>query len=416
MKKSLTLAVLALSTLGMVSCNQTASSGNSGSENTGKKETITLQFVPSNDAQTVLTRAKQLEPFFEKICPEYNFDMNVGTSYAVVNTALANGQIDGGFLTASGYAQESIENPGKVELLLSAARAGYKVQADDFPGLTEEAREKQREAMNGTITKSGEKVTDANKADAYVYRGEQSSTVVNYYCSVVLTLRDSERTKLGLTALDKNGDGEVSLAELHDAKAVWGTMTATSSSGFVYPTYYLYNHGYTKGFTSKNNYEALSADDQKLYTINAPQEGYPQMVDNLMNGQIDVAVGFFDIRYGSAFVQTDGKYHNDESLFTKTYTQAVLDPIMNDTVCVNAKISDAKKAAIKKVLKAAVDPKQGGDKNDDGVKNDLDGDGQPSPAYLVYQIYSHTGYVDGKDSDYDAAREMYEWTLKNSGK
>lgn len=184
MKKSLTLAVLALSTLGMVSCNQTASSGNSGSENTGKKETITLQFVPSNDAQTVLTRAKQLEPFFEKICPEYNFEMNVGTNYAVVNTALANGQIDGGFLTASGYAQESIENPGKVELLLSAARAGYKVQADDFPGLTEEAREKQREAMNGTITKSGEKVTDANKADAYVYRGEQSSTVVNYYCSV----------------------------------------------------------------------------------------------------------------------------------------------------------------------------------------------------------------------------------------
>ena len=235
-------------------------------------------------------------------------------------------------------------------------------------------------------------------------------------CSVVLTLRDSERTKLGLTALDKDGDGEVSLAELHDAKAVWGTMPASSSSGFIYPTYYLSKNGYTKGFTSKSNYEALSADDQKLYTINAEQKGYPQMVDNLMNGQIDVAVGFFDIRYGSAFVQTDGKYHNDESLFTKTYTQAVLDPIMNDTVCVNAKISDAKKAAIKKVLKAAVDPKQGGDKNDDGVKNDLDGDGQPSPAYLVYQIYSHTGYVDGKDSDYDAAREMYEWTLKNSGK
>lgn len=398
----MTLAVLALSTLSMVSCD-------SG------KETITLQFVPSNDAQTVLTRAKKLEPFFEEICPEYDFEMNVGTSYAVVNTALANGQIDGGFLTASGYAQESIENPGKVELLLSAARAGYKVQADDFPGLTDDAREKQREAMNGTITATGETVTSENASEAYVYRGEQSTTVVNFYCSVVLTLRDSEREALNLDPLDANSDGEVSLAELHDANAVWGTMGASSSSGFIYPTKYLYDNGYTKGFTSKSNYDTLSDTDKALYMINAQQDGYPAMVDNLMNGVIDVAVGFFDIRYGSAFVQTDGKYYQDETLFTKTYTQAVLDPIMNDTVCVNADIDDAKKEAIKKVLKAATTASTGGDKSDDGEENDVDGDGEPSPAYLIYQIYSHTGYIDGKDSDYDAAREMYQWTLEHSG-
>jgi phosphonate transport system substrate-binding protein len=94
------------------------------------------------------------------------------------------------------------------------------------------------------------------------------------------------------------------------------------------------------------------------------------------------------------------KYNNDASVFTNTYTVAITDPIMNDTISVNSKISDARKAAIKKAFKAAVK---------DGSK-DTEGTG----AYLLYQIYSHTGYVDAKDSDYDAARDMYNWTKNNT--
>ena len=347
---------------------------------------IHLQLVPSNDPTTLQTRATALAPILDKYAPGYKFTIDVGTSYAATTTALEAGQIDGGFLTSSGYAQETIEHEGAIDLLLSASRKGYKVQADDFPGLTKADLEKQRQAMNGK--------------DGYKYRGEQSDTEVAFYCSVVLTLRDEVRAAKGLAPLDADKDGEVSLAELHAAKAKWGTMGGTSSSGFIYPTKYIYEGGYTKGFIDAAGYEALSAEDQAKSMITVSQKSYPAAVDNLMNGVIDVAVGFFDIRYGSAFVQADSKYKNDESVFTQTYTQAVLDPIMNDTVCAYSGLSQAKKDAIKTALKGAV---KDGDMNTEGTG-----------AWLLYQIYSHTGYVDGKDSDYEAARDMYRWTLNAS--
>ncbi len=368
------LSLLAM-TASLVSCG--------GSQEDNK---IHLQLVPSNDTTTLLTRAKALEPILKKYEPNYDWTIDVGTSYASTTTALAAGQIDGGFLTASGYAQMTIEKPGKTKLLLSASRAGYKVQADDFPGLKAENLEKQRQAMNGK--------------DGYVYRGEQSATEVDFYCSVVITLKDSEREALGLSALDTDGDGEVSLKEIHDAKAIWGTMGATSSSGYLYPNKYIYENGYTGGFVDKAAYDNLEPDDQAKYMINAVQSSYPAAVDNLMTGQIDVAVGFFDIRYGSAFVQADGKYKGDETLFTKTYTQAVLDPIMNDTICVRGDLSDDKCNAIKNAFKQAV--------------KDGDKDTENTGAWLLYQIYSHTGYVDGNDENYDAQRDMYKWTLEHS--
>lgn len=395
--KKLSLVAIALATFGLVGCGGNSTSGS-------KKEKIHLQLVPSNDTQTLLTRAKALEPILAKAEPNYEWTIDVGTSYAATTTALAAGQIDGGFLTSSGYAQMTLEQPGKVDLLLSAGRAGYKVQSVDFKGTNAEAREKQRKAMNGTNPDTGA---------AYDYKGQQDPTLVNFYCSVVLTLRDSERTAKGLAAFDTDGDGEVSLGELHAKNAQWGVMGATSSSGFIYPTKYLSDNGYTGGFVDKATYEKKSAEEQAKFFIGASQTSYPAMIDNLMNGQIDVAVGFFDIRYGSAYVQSGGKYENDDSLFTKTYTQAVLDPIMNDTVCASSTLSDAKKNAIKRALKAAV---KDGDMKDDGKKNDVDGNGQPSGSYLLYQIYSHTAYTDGKDSDYDAAREMYQWTLEHNNK
>lgn len=395
--KKLSLVAIALATFGLVGCGGNSTSGS-------KKEKIHLQLVPSNDTQTLLTRAKALEPILAKAEPNYEWTIDVGTSYAATTTALAAGQIDGGFLTSSGYAQMTLEQPGKVDLLLSAGRAGYKVQSVDFKGTNAEAREKQRKAMNGTNPDTGA---------AYDYKGQQDPTLVNFYCSVVLTLRDSERTALKLEPFDADGNGEVSLDELHAKNAQWGVMGATSSSGFIYPTKYLSDNGYTGGFVDKATYDKKTAEEQKKFFIGAAQTSYPAMIDNLMNGQIDVAVGFFDIRYGSAYVQSGGKYENDDSLFTKTYTQAVLDPIMNDTVCASSTLSDAKKNAIKNALKAAV---KDGDMKDDGKKNDVDGNGQPSGSYLLYQIYSHTAYTDGKDSDYDAAREMYQWTLKHNNK
>ena len=158
----------------------------------------------------------------------------------------------------------------------------------------------------------------------------------------------------------------------------------------------------SNGFVSKADYAKLSDDLKKTSIISADEKSYPSAVDSLMTGALDAVCGFMDIRYGSAFVQADSKYKGSEKLFTDTYTVAITDPIMNDTVSVYSGLSDDKKTAISTALKAAVK---------DGKKDDL-----TTPAGLIYQIYSHTGYVDAKDSDFDSARDMYRWTLAHSQK
>ncbi|OPZ36240.1 MAG: ABC transporter, phosphonate, periplasmic substrate-binding protein [Tenericutes bacterium ADurb.BinA155] len=364
------------------------------------KEDIHLQLVPSNDPAKLLTLATQLKPFLDSYVSDsgYSFTIDVGATYAATTTALAAGQIDGGFLTASGYAQESIENPGKVDVLLSAARAGYKVQADDFPGFDAAAKAKQLAAMNGEIGADGNAISSSNPA--YVYKGDQSSTQVSYYSGIIITLRDSARAALNLPALDADGDGKTTIKEIHDAKGVIGRMGATSGAGYIYPTKYLFDNGYTLGFKSKDDYNALSDADKEKAVIGVDQTSYPNAVSLLMTGAIDAACGFMDIRYGSAYVQTDGKYYHDDTLFSKGYTVGITDPIMNDTLSVTNTLSTGKRDAIKKAFKKAVTE---GSKTEEGTA-----------AYLIYQIYSHTGYVDAKDSDFDSAREMYKWSVAHS--
>jgi len=366
----------------------------------GNTEEIHLQLVPSNDPSALLTLATKLEPFLNSYVSGYKFTIDVGATYAATTTALAAGQIDGGFLTASGYAQESIENKGKVDVLLSASRAGYKVQADDFPGFDAAAKAKQLAAMNGEIGADGNAVSATNPA--YKYRGDQSSTQVSYYSGIIITLRDSARAALKLGALDADGDGKTTLKELHTAKAVVGIMGATSGAGYIYPTKYIYDNGYTLGFKDKDSYNALSSTDQDKAMIGFNQTSYPNAVKLLMTGQIDAACGFMDIRYGSAFVQADSDYKGDESLFTKGYTVGITDPILNDTLSVNSSLSQGKRDAIKTAFKKAVTQ---GSKTEEGTA-----------AYYIYQIYSHTGYVDAKDSDFDAARDMYQWSLDHASK
>lgn len=239
--------------------------------------------------------------------------------------------------------------------------------------------------------------------NAYVYRGQQSKTEVMYYSSIMYTLRDQAREYIGKDKFGiVSGDtDEQILKKLHDAKAVWGIMSPTSSAGNVYPTYYLYQHGYTLGFKTRQEYNALSAEDQAKAMIGVEQGTYPKGVDDLMTGTIDVSCGFMDTRYGSAYVQSGGKYEKRDELFANTYTIAVTDPIMNDTVSVRASLSDAKRDAIKKAFQAAVK---------DGDMNTVN-----STAWLVYQIYSHTGYVNAKDSDYDSAKDMYKWSEAQKG-
>jgi phosphonate transport system substrate-binding protein len=157
--------------------------------------------------------------------------------------------------------------------------------------------------------------------------------------------------------------------------------------------------GFTKGFVTEDAYDKLSADDQKLALIGVPEtaadKGYPGMVTDLMNGTIDAGCGFMDIRRGSAYDQAKSAFYHDDTLFSKTYTVGITDPVVNDTVCCYKSISQDKKDAIKAAFKAAAA---------DGDKTDA-----TTPAGMLFQIYSHTGYTDAKDSDFDPVKTMYKW-------
>ena len=134
-------------------------------DTTDENNVINIQLVPSNDAQTLENRAKALAPILKRFTNDkYTFNITPGTSqggYETPTQALVAGQTDAVFLPAASYASAFVAHPGKVEVLLSAARAGYKVQADDFAGngsseMFDEAHKiLQRKAMNGEVDASG---------------------------------------------------------------------------------------------------------------------------------------------------------------------------------------------------------------------------------------------------------------------
>lgn len=385
--------------------NSTTSSGSNVAT-----QDIYMQLVPSNDPVTLMKRATALEPILNAAEPGFRFHISVGTTYAATTTALVNGQIDGGFLTSAGYAQTTLQNPGKVDLLYTAQRDAYKVAAEDFPGSDAATLEKVRKAMNGEITAKGEAVTTANKADAYVYRGDQSTKGVTYYNGVMICRRDSYSKGIsGAKTLDLNNDGTITLKELHDAKAVVGHMGASSVTGFITAFKYIYDAGYTLGFKTKDAYDKLSAEDQAKAIIGVDQGSYPGAVTSLMDGTIDAACGFFDIRYGSAYVQADSKWKGKDELFTNTYTVAVTESVQNDTISVFHDLAADKRAAIKDGFAKAVKDGATTDAKTGKVTR-----AENSGSWLLYQIYSHTGYVEGKDSDYDSSRALYTWQSEHA--
>ena len=143
------------------SCSNSSSNpAESGSGSTVEKETIKIQFVPSNAPDKLATLAKKMAPLLEKIEPNYKFSITTGTDYAATTTALLADQIDIGFLTASGYAEATLKNPGKVEVLVTSVRDGYQVQKDY------KTEAEQIKAMNGEV-------------EGYEYLGQQSTEQVN---------------------------------------------------------------------------------------------------------------------------------------------------------------------------------------------------------------------------------------------
>lgn len=353
MKNTKILTCLACATLlvgGLTACGGTSSS----------KETINIQFVPSRDPGTLVTLASNLEPLLNATSDKYEFKITTGTTYAATTEAMLSGQIDIGFLTASGYAEATLKHPGEVEVLLTSVRKGYQVQID----YTGEAD--QRAAMNG-------------EKDGYEYLGQQSTQDVNYYCSTLIVRKDCYK--------DVNGDGKIDVKDLAGKKiARQGT---TSGAGYLRPLKYLNDYGMEMvdklDATKDNQIQGIA------YT------GYDAALEGMMNGDVDGYWGFMDVRYTNGYNKSTSTYYNNKSIFTETKCMAITDGIYNDTISARSGLSSEAKEAVKNAFKTVV--KQGSTEE------------KGTGAYYLYNLYSHTGYTDAKDSDFDGERSFYQYCV-----
>lgn len=357
---------------------------------------IDVVFVPSRDATALGESAKKLEPVLDQIMKDnnlpYHFKISTSTTYSAAGTALMNSQADVGFLTGTSYAQMTVDHPGSVEVLLTAVRSGFKVQTTDYknPNNTEEGRHKQVQAMNGEI-------------DNYEYLAEQDTVnVANSYNSILVSNRNHKENGVAT---------EIKYIDDLIGKQV-GIQSNSSGAGYNYPKLFLSNmkNEASRKLWFRPNSQYLNNDYIKEHGLTIVSgepdaskgeikgveiKGYDAAFTEAMNENSNFAGvwGFMDIRYSNGYNKTGGKYNGDKSVFTNTYTVAMTDPIFNDTISVRSGLEQEKKDAVSLAFKTAV--KQG----------DVKAEG--TGANLIYNIYSHTGYVDGVDANYENERTIY---------
>ncbi len=361
------------------------------------KEVIKLQLTASKPGEVLNQNAKALEPYLEEQMPDYDFQITVGTDFSADATGLQARTIDAAFMTASTFATSEISNPGKINMILRSTRSGFKVIEDfaDSEGShnSADAREMQRKAMNGKNPTTGA---------AYTYRAEDAGTVSYYYAECIIKRENVEKW-------DTDNDGEISLAELAGKKICM--QGATSPAGYSYPRYAFSQE--TNNGTWKNGMTMVTGtpDASKGEYQYVQGSGYSTDFNSLMNGTVDALWGYMDVRKdayngGAGWENWKGK----TEVFDDTYTVTLTQGILNDGIAVRSDMDSETSTALANAFKTLV---KTGDVTDDGAENDVDKDGKASPAYIIFNLYSHSGYEDAKNSDYDEEIAFQKWSIEN---
>ena len=300
-------------------------------------ETLKIQFVPSREPEEIVTQTEPLKEILkaklaEKGYDVKNIDITVGTNYEATGEALSAGSVDVGFIPGGTYA---IYDDG-AEVILTATRKGLSVESDN--------------AKDWNDKKPTEQIDDQ----------------VNFYRALIIA-GPSEKGK-ELAAKVNKGE-KLTWEDLSSAK--WSVMSSSSPAGYIYPYLWLQKN-YEKGITDLSS--LVQADS------------YPSSMARLASGQVDVMVGFADVRMDNAD-KWQSEFGKTQSIWDETNVIGVTDKIFNDTISVskNSEImtDDFKKALSDSFMEIA--------QTDEGKK--------------IISIYSHEGYQVAKDSDYDGERE-----------
>ena len=310
---------------------------------------LTLQFVPSKDADVIITGTKNLPQLLQAALLEQGYDVkeidiSVGVSYEATGEAMAAGTIDIGWLPGGTYALFSDE----VEVILTATRAGLSNDSTD------------PKTWNG----------DANKT---LPTDEQ----VTFYRSLIYATPSAYGKELAV----KVNAGEALTWEDLD-KANWAVLKNSSSAGYIYPTLWL-----------QDNYGKKLTDLSHVITL----AGYGDAFAQAAAEAVDIIVCYADGRrdYEAAWtIATDsadatGKagMGRTDSIWNELNVIGVTPGIYNDTVS----ITKANPAVYNPEFIAAMQ---------NALINVINSD----EGKEIFSVYSHTGYAIAKDSDYDAAR------------
>ena len=215
MKKLLTLALAVLMCVFAISAM---------ADTVSIDRTLELQFVPSKDADMIITGTKNLPELLKAALLEQGYDVKninitVGTNYEATGEAMAAGTVDLGWLPGGTYALFSDD----VDVILTATRAGLSNDSED------------PKTWNG----------EANKT---LKNGPQ----VTFYRSLIYATPSAYGKEL---AAKVNAGEELTWDDL--SKANWAVLKNSSSAGYIYPTLWLQDH-YGKKITDLPNVITLA--------------------------------------------------------------------------------------------------------------------------------------------------------------
>lgn len=358
MKKLLTLLLAGMLLVGCGSNNtetptETQPAKTEGTVETVKLDGLTLQFVPSKDADVIIAGTEGLPELLSAALLEEGYEVaadtieiSVGSNYDATGEGLAAGSIDLGWLPGGTYALYSDE----VDVVLTATRAGLSNDSENPAD------------WNG----------EANKT-------EKSGPQVTYYRSLIY----AAPTEYGKMLAEKVNNGEeLTWDDLNGA--TWAVQKTSSSAGYIYPTMWLMENYDGKKITDLDNVIPLDS-------------GYGTAFAQAAAEQVDIIVCYADGRndYEASWTlpidQKDetGKQGmgREASIWEELNVIGVTEGIYNDTV------------AITKANEELYNPEF-----ISAIQNALINVINAPEGQEIFSVYSHTGYAVATDADYDGAR------------
>ena len=317
-----------------------------------KMDVLTFQFVPSKDADVIITGTKNLPDLIKAEMANLGYDIgevqiSVGTSYEATGEAMTAGTIDVGWLPGGTYAIYSQSQ--EVDVILTATRAG--------------------------LSNDSENPADWNGIDNKTLPTEDQ---VTFYRSLIY----AAPTEKGKALAAKVNAGEtLTWDELNDC--TWAVGNTSSSAGYIYPTMWLMEH----------------YDGKKISDLSSVVNlGYADAFAQAASEQVDIICCYADGRrdYEKPWnLPTDqqdetGKQGmgREGSIWDELNVIGVTAGIYNDTVAVTTAKPEIYNPEFINALQTALI----------NIINTEEGQ-------AIFSVYSHTGYAIAKDSDYDAARQ-----------